>query len=200
MEEYNHQLGENTGPRGSFLYGGPVVATPSSSVFARTSSGSNNQLPINSFHLHSSDECYEQSEGQQHPTVKTEAGGSSSHQQHGQHKFRYPSSIIRSHQTVQDHHHHHQQQQHLESENSGEIEAIKAKIVAHPQYPNLLEAYMDCQKVQLYTNNAILWILILDFFYRFSTFIYVRWELRLRWWRGSRQPGRSLKQGNVLLR
>lgn len=142
MEEYNHHLGENTGPRGSFLYGGPVLAAPSSSVYARTSSGSNNQLPISSFHLQSSAECYQQSEGQDHPIVKTEAGASS-HQQHGQHKFQYPS-IIRSHQTVQDHH---QQPHHQESEISGEVEAIKAKIIAHPQYSNLLEAYMDCQKV-----------------------------------------------------
>ncbi|XP_068654073.1 homeotic protein knotted-1-like isoform X2 [Aristolochia californica] len=28
-----------------------------------------------------------------------------------------------------------------------EVDAIKAKIVAHPQYSNLLEAYMNCQKV-----------------------------------------------------
>nr|GMC52468.1 homeobox protein knotted-1-like 2 [Ipomoea batatas] len=37
-------------------------------------------------------------------------------------------------------HNHHQR---FESE----MEAIKAKIIAHPQYSNLLEAYMDCQKV-----------------------------------------------------
>ncbi|KAL3505026.1 hypothetical protein ACH5RR_034867 [Cinchona calisaya] len=129
MEEYN-QLGENTGGhRGSFLYGGgPVLAAAaaaaSSSVYART--------PINSF------QCYEESDhGQQHPIVKTEAGSS----QHGL-KFHYPS-IIRGHQTVHDH----QQQQQQESGNSSELEAIKAKIIAHPQYSNLLEAYMDCQKV-----------------------------------------------------
>ncbi|CAH9105217.1 unnamed protein product [Cuscuta epithymum] len=29
----------------------------------------------------------------------------------------------------------------------GEDEAIKAKIISHPRYSNLLEAYMDCQKV-----------------------------------------------------
>ncbi|PPS08433.1 hypothetical protein GOBAR_AA12213 [Gossypium barbadense] len=33
------------------------------------------------------------------------------------------------------------------NESSSEVEAIKAKIIAHPQYSNLLEAYMDCQKV-----------------------------------------------------
>ncbi|CAN0921979.1 Homeotic protein knotted-1 [Linum grandiflorum] len=29
----------------------------------------------------------------------------------------------------------------------GEVEALKAKIISHPHYSNLLEAYMDCQKV-----------------------------------------------------
>ncbi|XP_049933036.1 homeotic protein knotted-1-like [Nymphaea colorata] len=31
--------------------------------------------------------------------------------------------------------------------NGRDIEAIKAKIIAHPQYSSLLEAYMDCQKI-----------------------------------------------------
>ncbi|PNX75952.1 homeobox protein knotted-1-like 2-like [Trifolium pratense] len=33
------------------------------------------------------------------------------------------------------------------SSSSNEAEAIKAKIIAHPQYSSLLQAYMDCQKV-----------------------------------------------------
>ncbi|CAI9116029.1 OLC1v1017073C1 [Oldenlandia corymbosa var. corymbosa] len=160
MEEYGNQLGENSGGGrgggggGSFLYGGgggPVLAPPSSSVYARTSSGSNgqqNQLPMNStaFQLHSG-ECYDQSDGQNHhPTVKTEAGSSHHHHHHQGQKFHYPS-IIRTH-----HHHQHLQQQRDENEsgnngNSDEADAIKAKIVAHPQYSDLLDAYMDCQKV-----------------------------------------------------
>ncbi|KAJ1423474.1 hypothetical protein SESBI_12412 [Sesbania bispinosa] len=32
-------------------------------------------------------------------------------------------------------------------QSSNEVEAIKAKIIAHPQYSNLLQVYMDCQKV-----------------------------------------------------
>ncbi|KAI3460116.1 hypothetical protein Pfo_016779 [Paulownia fortunei] len=143
MEEYNHQLSENTNSRGSgtFLYGGPVLA-PSSSVYGRASSGSSNhhsQLPMNSFHLQSGD-CYDHSEGQQHPIVKTEAGTSQNHAP----RFHYPS-VIRGHQNVQDHHHSHHRRQ--ESETPGNVDAIKAKIIAHPQYSNLLEAYMDCQKV-----------------------------------------------------
>ncbi|KAL2529334.1 Homeobox protein knotted-1-like 1 [Forsythia ovata] len=137
MDEYN-QLGENTSSRGSFLYGGPILA-PSSSLYGRTNSGSNNQqsqLPINNFHLQSSD-CYDQSEGQGHTAVKTEAGTSQNHAP----KFHYPC-VIRGHHSVQDH-----RQRQQESENSSEVDAIKAKIIAHPQYSNLLEAYMDCQKV-----------------------------------------------------
>ncbi|XWS21335.1 hypothetical protein CRYUN_Cryun30bG0046700 [Craigia yunnanensis] len=131
MEEYN-QLSENGTPRGNFLYASPVLA-PNSSPYGRASSGSNvsnqqTQMPLNSFHLLSS-ECY-QSEA--HPIVKTEASTS----QHGQ-KFHYP--LLRGHQAI-----HHQQEG---NESSSEVEAIKAKIIAHPQCSNLLEAYMDCQKV-----------------------------------------------------
>ncbi|KAK4767957.1 hypothetical protein SAY87_003098 [Trapa incisa] len=34
-----------------------------------------------------------------------------------------------------------------ESSSSNDVEAIKAKIAAHPRYSDLLEAYMDCQKI-----------------------------------------------------
>ncbi|KAK8957605.1 hypothetical protein KSP39_PZI000296 [Platanthera zijinensis] len=30
---------------------------------------------------------------------------------------------------------------------SGDVDSVKAKIISHPQYPALLTAYMDCQKV-----------------------------------------------------
>ncbi|XP_054819458.1 homeotic protein knotted-1-like [Prosopis cineraria] len=33
------------------------------------------------------------------------------------------------------------------SQTSDEVESLKAKIIAHPQYPSLLEAYMNCHKV-----------------------------------------------------
>lgn len=134
MEEYNHQLDENSAPRGNFLYATPVL-TANSSGYGRTSSGSNagngqTQMPINTFPLQSGGECF-QSEA--HPIVKTEASTS----QHLQ-TFHYPS--MRGHQGVQLH-------QRQGSETSSEAEAIKAKIIAHPRYSNLLEAYMDCQKV-----------------------------------------------------
>ncbi|KAL2505572.1 Homeobox protein knotted-1-like 1 [Abeliophyllum distichum] len=112
MDEYN-QLGENTSSRGSFLYGGPILA-PNSSLYGRTNSGSNNQqsqLPINNFHLQSSD-CYDQSEGQE-GTIRFKIIAK------GNTKVRILVKLM----------------------------PFKAKIIAHPQYSNLLEAYMDCQKV-----------------------------------------------------
>ncbi|KAG8494061.1 hypothetical protein CXB51_011542 [Gossypium anomalum] len=132
MEEYN-QLNENSTPRGNFLYATPVLAS-NSSPYGRGSSGSNvsNQqveMPLISFQFQSS-ECYQ---SEVHPIVKTEASTS----QHGQ-KFHYP--LLREHQAAV----HHQQDR---NESSSEVEAIKAKIIAHPQYSNLLQAYMDCQKV-----------------------------------------------------
>ncbi|XP_039069885.1 homeobox protein knotted-1-like 2 [Hibiscus syriacus] len=131
MEEYT-QLNENNIPRGSFLYATPILA-PNSSPYGRAGSGSNvsnqqTEMPLISFQLQSS-ECY-QSEG--HPIVKTEATNS----QHGK-KFHYP--LLSGHQAV------HQQQE--GSDTFNEMEAIKAKIIAHPQYSNLLEAYINCQKV-----------------------------------------------------
>ncbi|GFP87593.1 homeotic protein knotted-1 [Phtheirospermum japonicum] len=133
MEDYNHQLGENTNSRGSssnFLYGpGPILA----SGYGRTSSG----LPMSSsgFHLHQSGGDGYQSE--QGPIVKTEAGSTSQNNNGGPRFHYHPPPVIRGY--FQGHH--------RENENHGEVDAIKAKIIAHPHYSNLLEAYMDCQKV-----------------------------------------------------
>ncbi|GMI91059.1 BREVIPEDICELLUS, KNOTTED-like from Arabidopsis thaliana, BREVIPEDICELLUS 1 [Hibiscus trionum] len=131
MEEYN-QLNENSTHRGNFLYATPVLA-PNSSPYGRASSGSDvssqqAEMPLISFQLQSS--ASYQSEAQ--PIVKSEASNS----QHGQ-KFHYP--LVRGHQAF------HHQQEGVESSSEGE--AMKAKIIVHPRYNNLLEAYMDCQKV-----------------------------------------------------
>ncbi|XP_065847323.1 homeobox protein knotted-1-like 1 [Euphorbia lathyris] len=140
MEDYN-QMNGNTTARGNFLYSSSssVVGAPnSSSPYGRTSSGlnmSNQQhMGLTHFHLQSNDQCF-QSEPH-HPIVKTEATTSQ--------KFHYP--LMRDQQGL-NHHHHHQHQHQHENDSSNEVEAIKAKIIAHPQYSNLLEAYMDCQKV-----------------------------------------------------
>lgn len=101
-----------------------------------------------------------------HPIVKTEAVGATySQQQHQQQhqqqiqnhqEFYYPS-LMRGgghgnpqQETVQQHHQEQQQQRQQGggfNNSNNNLEAIKAKIITHPQYSNLLEAYMDCQKV-----------------------------------------------------
>ncbi|KAI3886246.1 hypothetical protein MKW92_038797 [Papaver armeniacum] len=99
-----------------------------------------------------------------HPIVKTEAVGATYSQQqqqqqqiHNHQEFHYPS-LMRGgghgnpqQETVQQHHQQQQQQRQqgggFNNSNNNNLEAIKAKIITHPQYSNLLEAYMDCQKV-----------------------------------------------------
>ncbi|ONI33321.1 hypothetical protein PRUPE_1G416700 [Prunus persica] len=148
MEEYNQMDHESSGGRGNFLYASPNLG----GNYGRASH--DHQMGINAFHLQSSGGGDFHSPGGAHPiNVKTEA--STSH--HGHHKFQYnnnnnnnnnnPLLSSRGHQPVV------QQQHNLDRQNddhtlsSNEVEAIKAKIVAHPQYSNLLEAYMDCQRV-----------------------------------------------------
>ncbi|KAI4316567.1 hypothetical protein L6164_024539 [Bauhinia variegata] len=131
MEEYSNHLSENGAPRSNFLYSSPALG------FGRTiSDGSHHQLSVNTFHLQSGgSECFQSD--QSHPTVKTEANTSQPTQ-----IFHYPLMRGNLHHAMQ-----HQQHHQGGSQSSNEFEAIKAKIIAHPQYSNLLEAYMDCQKV-----------------------------------------------------
>ncbi|XP_062098227.1 homeobox protein knotted-1-like 2 [Humulus lupulus] len=164
-QDYN-QMDENSASRGNFLYS-------SANMGANSNYGRGNhdhQLSVNSFHLQSTtaggggDHCssaFQSSTtgGPNHhhhhhhhhhlPIVKTEA--STSHHQHVQ-KFHYdPNLMTRDHhQTVQQVHDHHQLPENQDDQphrSNKEVETIKAKIIAHPQYSNLLEAYMDCQKV-----------------------------------------------------
>jgi len=37
------------------------------------------------------------------------------------------------------------------NDNVSDVEAMKAKIIAHPHYSTLLQAYLDCQKVWFYS-------------------------------------------------
>ncbi|XP_019174076.1 PREDICTED: homeotic protein knotted-1-like [Ipomoea nil] len=145
MENYG-QLGEETAAaarqRGSgsgFMYGGSVLGPPS---YGRTGGGGESNHIATGFHLQpgGGGECYGQSEGQPHTTVKSEGGSASHHHHHHHQMFQYPL-MIRDHL--------HRQQESAGDDNSltSEADAMKAKIIAHPQYSNLLEAYMDCQKV-----------------------------------------------------
>lgn len=129
-------MDENTASRGNFLYQSPNLGANQQTT----------QMPINTFHLQSGGgDCFQSGA---HPIVKTEASTSQHVQKFHHYPLMSPSSRGSHHQsTVQ------QQQQHGHQENessSNEVEAIKAKIIAHPHYANLLEAYMDCQKVILF--------------------------------------------------
>ncbi|KAE9588491.1 hypothetical protein Lal_00002889 [Lupinus albus] len=145
MDEYtnNNHLSENTGssPRPNFLY---------SSLASGSGVGNHHhhhhEFPINTFHNLQSDggsyhphHCFQSNQVPPHSSVKTEADSTNS-QLHSP-IFHYP--LMRGNL------HNNMMQQHQEGNqiSSNEVEVIKAKIIAHPQYSNLLEAYMDCQKV-----------------------------------------------------
>lgn len=125
MEEYtNNHLSQNTSPRANLLY----------SLAGGSSVGNRHHqlIPFNTFHHQTgrSDHCFQPDQAP-HPSVKTESNNSHLH---------YP--LMRSNL----HHMLHPQQG--GSQSSNELEAIKAKIIDHPHYSNLLQVYMDCQKVR----------------------------------------------------
>ncbi|XP_058217805.1 homeotic protein knotted-1 [Rhododendron vialii] len=139
MEGYNHQqMSDNdTAQRGtsSFLYGGPVLASNHHHQMHINSAG-------NSFHHHFNHQSgYSHDQSQQelaHPIVKTEAGSSTTTAAANSHLHqlliqKYHYQTAGDHQSPNGH--------------SIDVDAIKAKIIAHPHYSSLLEAYMDCQKV-----------------------------------------------------
>ncbi|XP_027332510.1 homeotic protein knotted-1-like [Abrus precatorius] len=144
MEEYtnNNHLSENTGPspspRPNFLYSS---GTGGGNHHNHHHHHHHHQFPINTFHLQSggSDHCFQSDQVAPHPSVKTEASTSQLHSP----IFHYPLMRGTLHNTSTTMH----PQQGGSPTNSSEVEAIKAKIIAHPQYSNLLDAYMDCQKI-----------------------------------------------------
>ncbi|XP_068656521.1 homeotic protein knotted-1-like [Aristolochia californica] len=124
MEDYTH-VSENGTVRGSFVYCAAVP--PNGSVYGRGSDSSAMQpqqvLPPTSYRGDSF-------------AVKTE-GAFSQHLQEFQYSFITGRGGGGGGGSVQP----------QENGSLTEVDAIKAKIVAHPQYFNLLEAYMNCQKV-----------------------------------------------------
>lgn len=142
MEEYNnHHMNDNsssTTPRaGSFVYASPVLAA--ATAYNRTSSaapggGSNNSpMGLTSFHHHhnsinapnsATTDCYPPDNSTHQNHVKSEASTSKFHHHQVYHPLFHP-----------------------DGSSGNDVDAIKAKIIAHPQYSSLLEAYMDCQKV-----------------------------------------------------
>jgi len=153
MEEYNHEMSENSGAhqRGGFTYVTSSILAPNNTSSPSPSSSSyvGGRTPFQA--------CFQHEGGGGSPVVKSEGGGTP-HQYFP--RFHYPllttAAAARGHHQAPTPTAFHQQQDvggagenHGNSSTSGshEVEAIKAKIIAHPQYSNLLEAYLDCQKV-----------------------------------------------------
>ncbi|RAL47213.1 hypothetical protein DM860_013178 [Cuscuta australis] len=149
MESYNHLAEEAVAARqrgsgnNNFMYGGGGGSVLGS--YGRPDEGNNNNnnnLHISTgFHLQPGGECYSQSEGHSpHHQVKTE-GENGAVSLHHQMFHQYPL-IVRD-----DHNDYHHQADAAGAGNSlGEVDPVKAKIVSHPHYFSLLEAFIDCQK------------------------------------------------------
>ncbi|KAE9599963.1 putative transcription factor Homeodomain-TALE-KNOX family [Lupinus albus] len=144
MEEYTHtsnHMSENTGPssspRPNFLY--------SSLASGSTLENHPHRYPINNFHFQSdggSDHHHHGFPSDQvppHSDVKSEAPNTTTSQLFSP-IFHYPLMRGNFHKNTM-------QQYQGGSQSFNEVEHIKAKIIAHPQYSNLIEAYIDCQKV-----------------------------------------------------
>ncbi|VFQ75170.1 unnamed protein product [Cuscuta campestris] len=154
MESYNHLAEEAVAARqrgsgnNNFMYGGGGGSVLGS--YGRPDEGNNNNNNNNNnnlhistgFHLQPGGECYSQSEGHSpHHQVKTE-GENGAVSLHHQMFHQYPL-IVRD-----DHNDYHHQADAAGAGNSlGEVDPVKAKIVSHPHYFSLLEAFIDCQKV-----------------------------------------------------
>ncbi|KAK7321615.1 hypothetical protein VNO77_32429 [Canavalia gladiata] len=143
MEEYannNNHLSENTGPspspRPNFLYSSASGGNHNHNHHHQQQHHHHHQFPINTFHLQTSgsEQCFQSDQvAPSHAAVKTEASTS----QLQSPIFHYALMRGNLHNTMQG----------GSPTTSTELEAIKAKIIAHPQYSNLLQAYMDCQKI-----------------------------------------------------
>ncbi|CAN1763941.1 Homeobox protein knotted-1-like 2 [Linum perenne] len=149
----NSACGGETG-RGNFLYASAVVggggggnSSSSTSPYGRTTSstGGGSSGGLTHFHLLNNNNTIIPNFQSADQQVKTESPAAS--------KFHHYSLLRDQYQ-----HQHHQLNTNNSNENSSnsnscgvggvvEVESLKAKIISHPHYSNLLQAYMDCQKV-----------------------------------------------------
>lgn len=126
MEDYSNHLEENNSKNSS----GHNNNRSSSFLYGSNSSHPGMSRGFHNLPLASND--VGESNRFHNPVVKMEAGSNNS----ARHKFRYNNYY----------------QDNIDHQSSNEAvaaEAIKAKIIAHPQYSSLLQAYMDCQKVYI---------------------------------------------------
>ncbi|XP_010556494.1 PREDICTED: homeobox protein knotted-1-like 1 [Tarenaya hassleriana] len=164
MEEYHHDS-SSTPQRVSFLYApssSPNKNDNNNNSDTNNNNSNNNYTSgYNSNHHHmlfpnmgslvhhhhhhqSSENCFRSDHDQPNPVVKSEASSSRS--------LSHYSLLMRA-----IHNHQESNNNNNEDDNSNsnsnmpvggsDVEAMKAKIIAHPQYSSLLEAYMDCQKI-----------------------------------------------------
>ncbi|XP_023637626.1 homeobox protein knotted-1-like 1 isoform X1 [Capsella rubella] len=153
MEEYQHDS-SSTPHRVSFLYS-PISS--SSNKNDNTSDTNNNNNNSNNYgpgynntnnnhqqqhHQHmlfphmssllpqTTENCFRSDHDQpNNPSVKSEASSS---------RINHYSMLMRAIHNTQDA---------TNNDNVADVEAMKAKIIAHPHYSTLLQAYLDCQKI-----------------------------------------------------
>lgn len=127
---------------GVYIYGGSSSSSAPSTVAPHPPAGSSSMYGGRQFNINMHQQHLPLSDPFQHLVSETTTMPCSAKSEDGcsrntQHQIHYPFGIIRSggqDSTSSQYHH---------------ADAIKAKIISHPQYSNLLQAYMDCQKVIL---------------------------------------------------
>ncbi|AEE82597.1 KNAT1 homeobox-like protein [Arabidopsis thaliana] len=157
MEEYQHD-NSTTPQRVSFLYS-PISSSNKNDNTSDTNNNNNNNNSSNygpgynntnnnnHHHQHmlfphmssllpqTTENCFrsdhDQPNNNNNPSVKSEASSS---------RINHYSMLMRAiHNT--------QEANNNNNDNVSDVEAMKAKIIAHPHYSTLLQAYLDCQKI-----------------------------------------------------
>ncbi|KAG7615265.1 Homeobox protein knotted-1-like 1 [Arabidopsis thaliana] len=159
MEEYQHD-NSSTPQRVSFLYS-PISSSNKNDNTSDTNNNNNNNNSSNygpgynntnnnnHHHQHmlfphmssllpqTTDNCFRSDHDQpnnnnNNPSVKSEASSS---------RINHYSMLMRAIHNTQE------ANNNNNNDNVSDVEAMKAKIIAHPHYSTLLQAYLDCQKI-----------------------------------------------------
>ncbi|KAI4321072.1 hypothetical protein MLD38_034493 [Melastoma candidum] len=141
MEEFVPMSNENTGSRASsLLYALPVFGLPSGNTTGYGGKGNSCRDHMNGCGDNSNcrvlDSLGIAGAFQLQQAAADEQFSMKRVAQHQAEKFRHP--LVRDPP----------KRQGRRESSSNDIEALKVKIIAHPQYPDLLQAYTDCQKVR----------------------------------------------------
>ncbi|CAH2070622.1 unnamed protein product [Thlaspi arvense] len=145
MEEYQHES-SSTPHRVSFLYS--PISSSNKNGNTNNDNNNNNYVPgynntnnnnhqqhhqhmlfpnMSSLLPQATENCFRSDHDQPtHPSVKSEASSS---------RINHYSMLMKAIHNTQ------------EANNNNDVEAMKAKIIAHPHYSTLLQAYLDCQKI-----------------------------------------------------